>query len=91
MPSLLVQIERLPLLAAVVLAGASYPAIPADLTTPVQQRIAINGANGERRFLTAVILVPLLTYRLTQPFQLDGTPTRFSANLVFSMAFPALL
>ncbi|KAF4631720.1 hypothetical protein G7Y89_g6407 [Cudoniella acicularis] len=35
----------LPVLAACVLAGASYPAIPTDLTTPVQQRIAINGPN----------------------------------------------
>lgn len=61
MHSLLVLIKTLPLLAAVVLAGASYPAIPLDLTTPVQQRIAINGANGERRLLAAVMLLPLLT------------------------------
>jgi acid phosphatase type 7 len=36
----------LPVLAAGVMAGASYPSIPTDLTTPVQQRIAINGPNG---------------------------------------------
>jgi len=37
----------LPVLASCVMAAASYPPIPADLTTPVQQRIAINGPNGE--------------------------------------------
>ncbi len=36
----------LPALAACVLAAASYPAKPADLTTPVQQRLAVNGQNG---------------------------------------------
>ncbi|ORY68372.1 Metallo-dependent phosphatase-like protein [Pseudomassariella vexata] len=36
----------LPVLAACVMAAASYPAIPADLTTPVQQRIAIKGPNS---------------------------------------------
>ncbi|KAI1810726.1 Metallo-dependent phosphatase [Poronia punctata] len=35
-----------PVMAAGVMAGASYPAIPADLTTPVQQRIAIYGPNS---------------------------------------------
>jgi len=30
-----------------VFAKASYPAIPSDLTTPVQQRIAIDGVNCE--------------------------------------------
>ena len=39
--------KGLPFLAACVNAGASYPPKPADLTTPVQQRIAINGPNGE--------------------------------------------
>ncbi|KAJ9134360.1 Purple acid phosphatase [Pleurostoma richardsiae] len=46
MYNLLVWAKRLPLLAAGVLAGASYPSKPADLTTPVQQRIAINGPNS---------------------------------------------
>jgi hypothetical protein len=40
-------VKGLPVLAACVMAGASYPPKPADLTTPVQQRIAINGPNGE--------------------------------------------
>jgi acid phosphatase type 7 len=39
--------KGLPVLATCVMAAASYPPIPADLTTPVQQRIAINGPNGE--------------------------------------------
>jgi hypothetical protein len=39
--------KGLPVLAACVIASASYPPIPADLTTPVQQRIAINGPNCE--------------------------------------------
>jgi hypothetical protein len=37
----------LPVLTACVMASVSYPPIPADLTTPVQQRIAISGPNGE--------------------------------------------
>lgn len=43
----------LPVLAAFLVAvvdivvAVDYPTKPADLTTPVQQRIAINGANGE--------------------------------------------
>ncbi|OAA66654.1 metallo-phosphoesterase [Niveomyces insectorum RCEF 264] len=35
-----------PLLAACMADAANYPAIPADLTTPVQQRLAINGRNS---------------------------------------------
>ncbi|KAI0005660.1 Metallo-dependent phosphatase [Xylariaceae sp. FL0662B] len=35
-----------PALIVSVVATASYPPIPADLTTPVQQRIAINGPNA---------------------------------------------
>jgi acid phosphatase type 7 len=41
--------KSLPLLAACVMAAASYPPIPADKTTPVQQRIAVIGPNGESR------------------------------------------
>jgi hypothetical protein len=40
-------VKGLPVLAACVMASASYPPKPADLTTPVQQRIAINGPNGK--------------------------------------------
>lgn len=36
----------LPVFAACVWA-ADFPSIPSDKTTPVQQRLAINGANGE--------------------------------------------
>lgn len=35
----------LPLFASIVIAAANYPAIPSDKTTPVQQRLAISGAN----------------------------------------------
>lgn len=38
-------VKGLPLLAAVVTALATYPAIPSDLTTPTQQRLAISGLN----------------------------------------------
>lgn len=40
-------IKGLPYLATCVLSLASLPAMPADLTTPVQQRIAIKGPNSE--------------------------------------------
>ncbi|OTA65191.1 Metallo-dependent phosphatase [Hypoxylon sp. EC38] len=46
MVRLFASVKRLPILAAIVIAAASYPAIPADLTTPVQQRLAINGPNA---------------------------------------------
>ncbi|KAL3445822.1 Metallo-dependent phosphatase-like protein [Aspergillus insuetus] len=35
-----------PLMAAVVIAKANYPSLPADLTTPFQQRLAIHGPNS---------------------------------------------
>ncbi|KUI65278.1 Acid phosphatase [Cytospora mali] len=38
--------KGLPLLAYLVLADANYPSIPSDLTTPVQARLAISGANS---------------------------------------------
>lgn len=40
--------QGLPLMAVLVHA-ANYPTKPADLTTPVQQRLAVNGVNGEIR------------------------------------------
>ncbi|KAL1597681.1 hypothetical protein SLS60_008167 [Paraconiothyrium brasiliense] len=39
-------LKVLPLFAACALASASYPAIPADKTTPVQQRLAVKGPNA---------------------------------------------
>ena len=45
MDLLAVAVKVLPLLACGVSAKASYPSKPADLTTPVQQRIAVNGPN----------------------------------------------
>ncbi|TVY82531.1 Acid phosphatase [Lachnellula suecica] len=46
MDNVCTRIKGLPVLAACVMAAASYPSIPADLTTPTQQRLAINGANA---------------------------------------------
>ncbi|KAI1800194.1 Metallo-dependent phosphatase [Daldinia bambusicola] len=46
MVNLLTLAQRLPLLASCVIAGASFPSIPVDLTTPFQQRLAINGPNA---------------------------------------------
>lgn len=48
-------VKRLPLFAGCVIAAASYPAIPVDLTTPVHQRLAINGPNGE--FLSCELIL----------------------------------
>lgn len=46
MLDLMVSIKALPLFAACVRSAASYPPIPSDKTTPVQQRLAVNGPNG---------------------------------------------
>jgi len=42
---MLTSVTGLPLLAAGAWAAASYPAIPQDKTTPVQQRLAVKGPN----------------------------------------------
>jgi hypothetical protein len=39
-------VKAMPLLAASALASTIYPPIPDDLTTPVQQRLAVYGPNG---------------------------------------------
>ncbi|KAI4858746.1 putative acid phosphatase [Hypoxylon rubiginosum] len=46
MVNVLTSMKGLPVLAGCVFAAASYPTIPTDLTTPVQQRLAINGPNS---------------------------------------------
>ncbi|KAK5999163.1 Acid phosphatase [Cladobotryum mycophilum] len=46
MASLYTSVKSLPFLVAGALATASYPAKPIDLTTPVQQRIAVNGPHS---------------------------------------------
>lgn len=38
-------LKALPALAASALASVNYPTIPTDLTTPVQQRLAVYGPN----------------------------------------------
>lgn len=45
MYNLLDRVRGLPLFAVLATAAANYPAIPSDKTTPVQQRLAISGAN----------------------------------------------
>lgn len=46
MVSAFTSVKALPVLAAGAFAAASYPPIPVDLTTPVQQRIAVIGPNS---------------------------------------------
>ncbi|KAI0884784.1 putative acid phosphatase [Annulohypoxylon maeteangense] len=46
MAYLFASVKSLPILAASVFAAVSYPAIPTDLTTPVQQRLAVSGPNA---------------------------------------------
>jgi hypothetical protein len=46
MGDILASLKALPLLAVCTWAAASYPAIPQDKTTPVQQRLAVEGFNG---------------------------------------------
>lgn len=47
-------IKSLLLLAVSVAGGAVYPVMPLDKTTPVQQRIAINGPNS----MSSPLLIP---------------------------------
>lgn len=54
-------LKGLPLLAACVMA-ANYPTKPADLTTPVQQRIAINGPNGEFQYDYPCLFFPIIKH-----------------------------
>jgi hypothetical protein len=42
---ILTSLKALPLLAVGTLGAASYPVIPQDKTTPVQQRLAVEGFN----------------------------------------------
>lgn len=66
MTSILTCAKLLPVLAASAMAGASYPAIPKDLSTPVQQRLAVKNANA--------ISVGWNTYeKLSQPCVQYGT------------------
>lgn len=54
-----------PLLAASALAKANLPALPADLTTPFQQRLAIYGPNGKTpTHMMAYIDSPSRVYRM---------------------------
>lgn len=55
--TLLAFLKGLPLLSALAYASADYPDTPLDLTTPVQQRLAVSGANGRRLSLSTVYLL----------------------------------
>lgn len=55
MVSSLTLAKSLPALAAGAFAAASYPPIPVDLTTPVQQRIAVNGPNSMSIYMTSAM------------------------------------
>jgi hypothetical protein len=46
MGDILVSVKALLLLAVCTWAAVSYPSIPEDKTTPVQQRLAVEGFNG---------------------------------------------
>lgn len=76
----------LPVLAAGAFAAASYPPIPADLTTPVQQRIAVNGPNSMSIQPEPCKVRSRCTDVRQQAFQLGGTPISNSASLVLLMA-----
>ncbi|KAK3390054.1 Metallo-dependent phosphatase-like protein [Podospora didyma] len=67
-------VKGLPLLAAGAIAAATYPAIPADLSTPVQQRLALNGPGS--------VTVGWNTYKqLPQPCVNYGTsPTSLTSK-----------
>jgi acid phosphatase type 7 len=45
MGDIVLSLKALPLIAVCTWAAASYPAIPQDKTTPVQQRLAVKGLN----------------------------------------------
>lgn len=93
MHSILDCVRGLPLFAAVATAAANYPAIPSDKTTPVQQRLAISGANCELLFVWRHLLpkgVQESEVRLTwdsfeQLFQLGGTRLSSWPRLACSM------
>ncbi|KAJ4299650.1 hypothetical protein N0V90_004896 [Kalmusia sp. IMI 367209] len=73
MGDILASLKALPLLASCVWAAASYPTIPQDRTTPVQQRLAVKGPNA--------VSVGWNTYqKLDQPCVQYGT----SASLLTS-------
>ncbi|KAI2620166.1 putative acid phosphatase [Hypomontagnella submonticulosa] len=77
MVNMFTSIKGLPVLASCVLAAASYPAIPSDKTTPVQQRLAINGPNS--------ISIGWNTYqKLTKPCVQYGTSSNALTSEVCS-------
>jgi hypothetical protein len=45
MGDIILALKALPLIAVCAWAAASYPVIPQDRTTPVQQRLAVKGLN----------------------------------------------
>lgn len=74
MSDILASLKSLPLFAACAWAAASYPAIPQDRTTPVQQRLAVQGPNGRQIFNLSYVGQVLLTYN--ELCRLDGIHTK---------------
>lgn len=68
MKSLQSSIQWVVLIAACVEATASWPSIPTDLTTPVQQRIAIKGPNGKCSLETDTPIIHIYPYSDTDQF-----------------------
>lgn len=78
-------IKALPMLAVSAFAGVNYPTIPADLTTPFQQRLAVYGPNCKIYILSMNIYGGAI--KLTGPSQpslLVGTPMSSSARAAWS-------
>lgn len=77
-------VKGLPLLAAIVTGLATYPAIPSDLTTPSQQRLAISGLNCKSSPVLTKDRVVLMWY--SQRSQWDGTHIKNCRNLAWNTA-----
>lgn len=85
MVSLYASLAALSLFVGDALAAASLPPKPADLTTPVQQRIAVNGPNGRLEFCAQTRLSSSRTLVsdcpvVVQPSRLRGTHTSSSPS-----------
>jgi hypothetical protein len=87
MARLSILLQVLPLMAAVVLA-VNLPPIPADKTTPVQQRLAVIGPCGV--YIHFRSRFGWLLANMKQPCQLAGILTLNSHSHVFSTARQAL-
>ncbi|KAL7941879.1 hypothetical protein V8C42DRAFT_360580 [Trichoderma barbatum] len=83
MVSAYTSVKTLPVLAAGAFDAASYPPIPADLTTPVQQRIAVNGPNTTTYYYEIVSTNSSVDHFLSH--RLAGDKTPFSINAIIDL------